>query len=109
MALFRSPIRGWCENASRQSRGSNDRQISSAAERTAARDLNGLRDNIPDTHRDEPQHSASSFFARVSGIASSSATLTFTLASAGNAAEQPQACDAAVGIDVQPNMRRRFC
>jgi hypothetical protein len=64
MALFRSPIRGWCENASRQSPESNARQISSAAERTAARDLNGLRANIPDTHRDAPQHWASRFFAR---------------------------------------------
>jgi hypothetical protein len=63
MARFRSPIRGWCEKASRQSPESSDRQISFAVERTAARDLNGLRANIRDTHRDAPQHSASSFFA----------------------------------------------
>jgi hypothetical protein len=39
---------------------------------------------------------------------SSSATLTFTLASTCDAAEQSQSCDATVGVNVEPNMRRCF-
>ena len=106
-ALFCSPIRGWCENASRQSAGASARQILSEVKRTTARDPNGLRANIPDTHLDAPQQSESSLLAAVSGIESSSATLNSTLASTGNATEQPQPRDPAVGIDIEPNVRRR--
>src|SRR5437870_963325 len=98
-------------NASRQSGSESERQISSAASNNAARDTNGRRRTISDTHRDDPQQAVKSSVARAGGMPFNSVnvmtrweTAATVAACSTGFAKQPQSGDAAVGIDVQPDV-----